>query len=140
MTARNTVMLRGKEGRVSPSDFTADELTADEALLNLSRHLHVSQATILIALRDRSVISQDTYDTMESRRRSRYIGGRASPGGNYYRTEINKVGRLFARRVIGTLSEGAIDRQDTSILLGIGEHNVDNYIAELTKITEHDNE
>lgn len=124
-------------GRVSSSDFTADELTADEMLYHLSRQLHVSQATILIALRDRSVISQDTYDAMEMRRRARH-GSHRSPGGNYYRTEINKVGRLFARRVVDAMSDSVIDRQDASILLGIGEHNVDNYVIALAKATERD--
>lgn len=67
---------------------------------------------------------------MEARRAARRGGGgkktkKGSP--TYYTVEINKVGRLYARRVIDALSEGVIDRQDASVLLGVGEQNIAKY-------------
>jgi Zn-dependent peptidase ImmA (M78 family) len=120
-------------GRVSAVMFLGSDESADDALRQLSRQLHGSQATILIALRERFLITQETYDAMDLRRRSRHGGSSGPSGGQYYRTEINRVGRLFARRVVGALSDGVIDRQDASVLLNIGEQNVARYVRELAQ-------
>ncbi len=117
---------------VSPEIFAGGEDTTDDALKGLSRQLHVSQAALLIRLRDRGTISQLTYETMETRRAARRGGGKKS-GGQYYPPAINRVGRLFAHRVVDAVTEGVIDRQDASVLLGVGEHLVPRYLAELAK-------
>lgn len=111
-------------------EFGASPDTDDENLVRLSHRLGVSQAALLIRMRDLETISQDTYDAMESRRRSRRAKP-SKPGGSYYPTAINKVGRRFARNVFGAVDEGAIDRQDASALLGVSEHTVDRFRAEL---------
>lgn len=112
--------------------FAGSDDAADEALRGMSKRLHVSQAALLIRLRDYGAISQDTYEQMERRRSSRRGGG-SKGGGTYYAPAINKVGRLFAHRVVEAMSDGTIDRQDASVLLGVGEHNVGKFTAELIK-------
>jgi Zn-dependent peptidase ImmA (M78 family) len=123
-----------------PSDLVQQQLAGlgfgsspdadDENLLRLSHRLGVSQAALLIRMRDLYTISQDMYDAMESRRRSRRATP-SKPGGSYYPTAINKVGRRFARNIFGAVDDGAIDRQDASALLGVSEHTVDRFRAEL---------
>jgi Zn-dependent peptidase ImmA (M78 family) len=112
--------------------FSHPDEAADEALRLLSRQLHVSQAALLIRLRDYGTISQPTYEQMELRRKSRRAKA-TKPGGLYYPSAINRVGRLFARQVVGAMADGSIDRQDASALLGVGEQNVGKFVAELVK-------
>lgn len=122
-----------------PADLLDQELAGvalgaspegDEALKGLSRALGVSQAMLLIRLRDLGAISQATYEAMEDRRTSRR-GGEKPPGGSYYPAAINRVGRRFARNVFGAIDAGTLDRQDASALLGVGEHSVDRLRTEL---------
>jgi len=112
------------------SSFGVSPEVDDDRLIRLSHHLRVSQAALLIRLRDRGTISQDTYEELEGRRQSRRPGKKAK-GGQYYPTAINKVGRRFARNVFGAVDEGAIDRQDAGALLGVREHSVERFRAEL---------
>ncbi|MGY2746222.1 ImmA/IrrE family metallo-endopeptidase [Arthrobacter sp. UYCu723] len=123
-----------------PDNLLAKELHArtlmasseseDEQLIALSHRLRVSQAALLIRLRDRGTISQDRYDEIENRRRARRPGKKRS-GGKFYTSAINRVGRRFAHNVFGALSDGTLDRQDAGALLGVGEHLVDRYRVEL---------
>lgn len=118
---------------LTPGQFSGTDEAADEALRTLSRQAHVSQQAVLIALRERHVIPQEKYDQMESRRAARRSGGkkRSNGGPTYYTVAINKVGRMFAHRVVEAMRDGAIDREDASVLLGVGEHNVGNFVHEL---------
>lgn len=117
---------------VTSNAFAGSDDAADEALKRLSRQLHVSQAALLIRLRDYGKISQPVFEAMEIRRASRRGGGK-KPGGQYYAPAINRVGRLYAHRVVDAVHEGSIDRQDASVLLGIGEHLMPTYLTELAK-------
>ncbi len=116
-----------------PGQFAGTDEEVDAALKSLSGRAHVSQQSLLIVLRDRHVISQDLYDQMEARRSARRKGGgtKSSGGPTYYTVAINKVGRMFAHRVVDAMREGVIDREDASVLLGVGEHNVGNFVHEL---------
>lgn len=116
-----------------PGQFAGSSEDADIALRTLSSRTHVSQQALLIVLRDRRIISQELYDEMETRRSSRRKaeGKNSSGGPNYYTVAISKVGRMFAHRVVDTMREGTIDREDASVLLGVGEHNVGNFIHQL---------
>jgi Zn-dependent peptidase ImmA (M78 family) len=117
---------------LTPNAFGGKEDAADDALRRLSRQLHVSQAALLIRLRDHGTISQQMYESMELRRTSRRGSGKRS-GGQYYAPAINRVGRLYAHRVVDAVNDGAIDRQDASALLGVGEHLMPTYLTELAK-------
>lgn len=103
----------------------------DASLRRFSHTLRVSQAAFLIRLRDLDLISQVGYDAMESRRSARRSQTEKTRGGTYYPPRINRVGRRFARNVFGSLDDGAINRQDASSLLEIGEHLVASYRREL---------
>jgi Zn-dependent peptidase ImmA (M78 family) len=118
----------------TPGAFAGGDDAADAALKAMSNRAHVSQQALLIALRQRHLISQDVYDALEARRaaRRKTLGGKSSSGGpTYYAVAINKIGRMFAHRVVDAMTEGAVDRQDASVLLGVGEHNVGNFVHEL---------
>jgi Zn-dependent peptidase ImmA (M78 family) len=111
--------------------FAGSDQSADDALIHFSRTMHVSQAALLIRLRDYGRIDQGLYDGLEQRRAARRpIKGR---GGSFYAPAINKVGRLYAHRVVDAVSEGEVDRQEAGVLLGIGEHLVDTFTNELLK-------
>lgn len=118
---------------VEAGAFAGGNDAADEALKTLSRKLHVSQAALLIRLRDHGTLPQDAYEQMELRRAARRGGGGKKKGGQYYAPAINRVGRLFAHKVVDALTEGGIDRQDASVMLGVGEHLMPTYLAELAK-------
>ncbi|MHB1525554.1 MAG: ImmA/IrrE family metallo-endopeptidase [Candidatus Dormibacteria bacterium] len=98
----------------------------DELLRHVSRRLGVSQAALLIRLRDADILSDELYDAMERRRQARR-GAPRSSGGDFYATAISHVGRRFAGNVFGALAEDRINRADAAVLLGIGEHLMSNY-------------
>lgn len=130
-----SVLLPGEllDRVVTASEFTGGDDVADESLKRISRQLHVSQAALLIRLRDHGTIAQGTYAAMEVRRTARRGRGGKKAGGTYYPPAINKVGRLYAHRVVDALNDGAIDRQDASVFLGVGEHLMPKYLEELAK-------
>lgn len=103
----------------------------DQLLRGLSRGLGVSQAAILIRLRDLGELSPEDFERLEARRAARRADRGKTPGGQYYPVQINRVGRRFARNVLGALDDGQISRQDASALLEIGEHNLATYRIEL---------
>jgi Zn-dependent peptidase ImmA (M78 family) len=111
--------------------FSDSKQAADDALIHFSRTMHVSQAALLIRLRDYGRIGGDLYNEMEERRAARRPT--KSRGGSFYAPAINRVGRLYAHRVVDAVSEGTIDRQDAGALLGVGEHLVDTFTTELLK-------
>ncbi len=103
----------------------------DEHLIALSRRYRVSQAVLLIRLRDRGSIPRGLYDQLEMSRQARRPSGSSKGGGTYYSTAINRVGRRFARNIFGAVDEGTISRQDAGALLDVGEHLVDRFRREL---------
>lgn len=111
--------------------FEGDAAVDDDRLVILSRQLRVSQAALLIRLRDLGKIEQRKFDELESRRTTRR--GKKPGGGDYYRPAINRVSRKFARNVIGAWDDGDLDRQEVSDLLGIGEHTAARFRTELLK-------
>lgn len=108
-------------------DFQNGGASADDLLRDMSQKLHVSQAALLIRLREIGTVDDATYAALEARRASRRSDESRPPGGTYYPSRINRVGRRFARNVFGALDDGAIDRQDASALLEVGEHLISTY-------------
>jgi Zn-dependent peptidase ImmA (M78 family) len=102
----------------------------DAHLKDLSRLEGVSQAVLLIRLRDRGILSQPMFDALDGRRQHRR--SESGPGGSYYPTQINRVGRLFAGEVLSSFDAGRISRQDAAALLGVGEPNVSRFRTELS--------
>lgn len=106
---------------------------ADNLIRDLSHELRVSQAALLIRLRELGVLNQAAYDALEDRRAARRAGSVKNSGGTYYPPRINRVGRRYARNVFSVLDDGLIDRQDASALLEIGEHLLSTYHEELER-------
>lgn len=120
--------------RVLPKRHWGTSIDGDEQVVSdLSQRLGVSKASLLIRLRDASVLTQDEYETLETRRGQR-TGKEGKRGGNYHVTAIGKVGRRFARNVVGAYEAGSIDRRDASTFLEIPEHNFPGFRAELGKL------
>lgn len=111
--------------------FSGQASEDDDRLIRLSRQLRVSQAALLIRLRDLARIDQETFEELEHRRTTRRGGKRG--GGDYYRPAINRVSRKFAWNVISAWDGGDLDRQEVSDLLGIGEHTAARFRSELLK-------
>lgn len=107
--------------------FTGVDAADDELLQDISRQLRVSQAALLVRLLELGKLSAQHFGDMEARRSSRRRDTERTPGGQYYPVRINRVGRRYARDVLGALDTGQIDRQDASSLLEIGEHLLPTY-------------
>lgn len=108
-----------------------ESLDDDERELGrLAGRLGVSKASLLIRLRDFGALSQPAFESLEARRQERR-GPEKAKGGQYYPAAINKVGRRFARNVIGAFEQGDLNRPDASVLLEIPEHNFDRFRHEL---------
>jgi Zn-dependent peptidase ImmA (M78 family) len=95
----------------------------EETIKTLSNHFRVSQATLLIRLKSAGLLGDSYYNKLETRRRGRRRNS-SGPGGDYYASAINRVGRKFALDIFGALSDGKINRSDASAVLGVGEHIV----------------
>lgn len=116
--------------RMLDHQFGQSDDADDELLKWASRHYNVSQAALLIRLRELGTISPRQYEALEARRSHRRGGARHS-GGTYYSPAINRVGRRFAHNTFEALDGRLIDRQDAAVLLGVGEHLVPRYRIEL---------
>lgn len=120
-------------GRELPKHRFGASLTDDERVVfETARRLGVSQAALMIRLRDYGLLAQGDFDALESRRTERR-GSERTGSVNYYDPAINRVGMRFARNVFRVLDAGNIDRQDAGVLLEVGEHLVDNYRKRLAK-------
>ena len=107
--------------------FGSSEQDDDRLLQSLSRKVGVSQQALLIRLLELGVLGEEAFDALEDRRSRRRADQEKAPGGTYYPPRINRVGRAYARNVLGALDERRIDRQDASALLEIGEHLFGSY-------------
>lgn len=104
-----------------------DDTEDDATLRLLSRHVHVSQAALLIRMKDLGTSPRrgSTCSTDAARH-----AVESKDGGSYYPSQINKVGRRFAGEVLTSLDSGRLARQDAAALLGVAEHNVARYREE----------
>lgn len=128
--AATALLPRDVLAREAGRSWGVDSEGDDAHLQHLSARLKVSQAALLVRMRDLEMLSQGAYEVLEARRQVRR-GPERPGGGDYYRNNINRVGRLFARSVFDAYDAGAVDRQDVAALLGVGEHNVAQYRVEL---------
>lgn len=122
-----STLAGGRFGRSAEAD--------DDLLRSLSGAMHVSQAALLIRLRDAGVVDQAAYDEMEARRSGRRPQ-KEKHGGKYYPVKINRVGRRYAFNVFGALDDGLIDRQDAAALLEVGQHLIPTYRNKLRGPTQ----
>lgn len=103
----------------------------EETIKKLSEHFRISQASLLIRLKNMGHLDEKYYQQLEIRRRNRKSIPKKVKGGSYYASAIASAGKRFAQNVVGALSEGTINRTDASVLLGVGEHVIDRFQREL---------
>lgn len=133
-TAAAVLMPASLVSQVAEGKTFGTSPDADDSLIkDLSRELRVSQAALLIRLRELGVLREPAYEALEARRVGRRRDEVKTPGGTYYPPRINRVGRRYARNVFTALDDGLIDRQDASALLEIGEHLLKTYRGELDR-------
>lgn len=123
----------------------AAELLVPEAELNerlgkagreeipaLSRHFRVSGLVVLIRLRELGHLSPADFKKLyeqEQRAFAERKGARKSSGGNFYATELVRVGRPLARAVVESALEGRTSYRDACRLLGVASPGTVNELA-----------
>ncbi|MDO4243588.1 MAG: ImmA/IrrE family metallo-endopeptidase [Actinomyces sp.] len=99
----------------------------EEELNRLASHYKVSTLVVLARLRDAGKLSWDEHMTRYAIERQRVMefmrsskGG--TTGGNYYNTQVRRLGRPFARAVVSSTLEGRTTYRDAYRLLGTAKH------------------
>jgi Zn-dependent peptidase ImmA (M78 family) len=99
----------------------------------LVRHFKVSSLVILRRLHDIHVLDWETYRKMHQdeveKFRQRQAKQKEKPGGNYYATQQVRVGRRFARALIGSALEGRTTYREAFSLLGVRKTSTFNELA-----------
>lgn len=89
----------------------------------LCRHFKVSSLVILRRIFDLEIIGWETYRRLYREEERRFHARRAKQrekgGGNYYATQQVRVGRRFARALIGSALEGRTPYREAYNLLGV---------------------
>lgn len=98
----------------------------------LSRHFRVSGLVVLIRLRELGHLSAEGFKKLyeqEQRAFAERKSGRKSSGGNFYATELVRVGRPLARAVVESALEGRTSYRDACRLLGVASPGTVNELA-----------
>lgn len=89
----------------------------------LCRHFKVSSLVILRRMFDLQIIDWDTYRRLHQEEEEKFFARKANQqkkgGGNYYSTQQVRVGRRFARALIGSALEGRTPYREAFSLLGV---------------------
>ena len=90
---------------------------------------------MLTRLRDAGYLMRDEYKTRYEAERQRVMDLMDSRknrdgGGNYYRTQLRRLGRPFTRAVISSTLEGRTTYRDAYRLLGTVKHSAFEGLAE----------
>lgn len=105
---------------------------ADDALRATAKEVGVSQLALLIRCRDLELINEAQYGGLLERwSRRRSSAGSASRGGDFYVNAVNRVGRRYARHVLGALGADVITRQDAAAALDVREHQLSRLARQL---------
>jgi len=109
-----------------PAELAAewDAVAPGPAVARAARRHRVSAFVVLIQARDTGLLPRDEFDrrwdaeeaAAEARPAAKKKGG---GGGNFYATQATRLGRRFARAVIGGALEGRLSYTDAHDLLGI---------------------
>lgn len=96
---------------------------AEDAVARLVRHFKVSSLVILRRMFDQRIIEWETYRRLyreeERKFHARKAKRKEAGGGNYYATQQVRVGRRFARALIGSALEGRTPYREAYNLLGV---------------------
>ena len=109
-------------------DLEDDDISrAEEAVLWLSNKLGASQQVMLIRLDEIGLLGSN-YKQLESRRSVRRPSTRSGPGGDYYASAANRVGKKYAHRAIDLMRGGQLSRPETARLLGVSVYNMGSFM------------
>jgi len=96
---------------------------ADNPLALLGRHFKVSSLVVLRRMFDQKLIDWETYQQLhreeEEKFQARKTNQQEKGGGNYYATQQARVGKRFARALIGSALEGRTPYREAFSLLGL---------------------
>lgn len=102
-----------------------EELTVDE-MERLAREFKVSTLVILRRMYDAKFVSWDEYRIryeMEYKRLEVFLETKVSSGGgNFYNTQLRRLGRRFGRAVVASAYEGDTSFRDAYRLVGVKKH------------------
>lgn len=104
---------------------------ADDALRATAKEIGVSQMALLIRCRDLGLIDDQQYEGLFLRWSERRATRSTSRGGDFYINAVNRVGRRYARHVLGALGEEVITRQDAAAALDVREHHLSRLAQQL---------
>jgi Zn-dependent peptidase ImmA (M78 family) len=96
---------------------------AENPVSLLCRHFKVSSLVILRRMFDQQIIDWSTYRRLHQEEEEKFLARKAKQqekgGGNYYATQQVRVGRRFARALIGSALEGRTPYREAFSLLGV---------------------
>lgn len=106
---------------------------ADNPVSLLGRHFKVSSLVILRRMFDLKIIDWETYRRLHTEEEAKFHARKAkqleNDGGNYYATQQVRVGRRFARALIGSALEGRTPYREAFSLLGVKKSATFNELA-----------
>jgi len=104
----------------------------EASLAALARHFRVSGLVLLIRMRELGKLDAAGFKKLyenELNAIAARAGGRKSAGGNFYATELVRVGRPLARAVVESALEGRTSYRDACRLLGVSSPDTVNEMA-----------
>lgn len=107
----------------------------EDELDRLAKRYKVSTLVVLARFRDAEYLSWGDYVDRYDAERRRVLGLMESSrdrggGGNYYNTQLRRLGRPFARAVVSSTLEGRTTYRDAYRLLGASKHSTFEGLAE----------
>ncbi|WP_027020771.1 ImmA/IrrE family metallo-endopeptidase [Corynebacterium sputi] len=118
------------------ADFTG---SLDESTLQkLSNRYQVSTLVILTRIYEANLVSWENYRTAYRAEHERIMSILAakppSNGGNFYNTQVRRLGRLFASSVVSSTFEGSTPFRDAYRLLGTRSHKTFTKLADTLEV------
>ena len=104
----------------------------DASLETLARHFRVSRLVLIIRMRDLGHLTPVEFKRLyekELKAIAARKGTRKSGGGNFYATELVRIGRPLARAVVESTLEGRTSYRDACRLLGVSSAGTVNELA-----------
>ncbi|MDP9806618.1 Zn-dependent peptidase ImmA (M78 family) [Trueperella bonasi] len=96
-------------------------------LERLAKEFKVSTLVILRRIYDASLLSWNDYRKQYIEERERvlelYVGNESTGGGNFYNSQMRRLGRRFGRAVVSSVYEGSTSFREGYQLLGTRKHD-----------------
>lgn len=101
------------------------DVSLDKTIAELRKFFKVSSLVLLIRLREVGYIDQKTFanEWRKETAKLQQIKDNSKPGGDFYRATASRLGKRFARAVIGDALEGQTLYRDAFEVLGVKKIN-----------------